>query len=215
MPEDGGWGSARGPAKHFQACYYFILGSRALTSETNQSEPAVLLTHLTYLASSDSFWLLHWINVTSPPVAAELRSCRKVWTGINRSGHQASIKMSMRLWYFDCASAGDEMFQCVACTAGCSRLGASSGHTRCMTENHAVCPSVSIGHLPGASPSWAQANTAIYSCGPWLLTVEIKWRRSIIFLKIIMLRGKKHACRIQIFIGIPIPCPTLFLLETN
>ncbi len=214
MPEDGGWGSARGPAKHFQACYYFILRSRALTSETNQSETSVLLPHLTHLASSDSFWLLQWIDVTPPPVAAELWSCRKVWAGINRAGHQASIKMSITLWYFDCASAGDEMFQCVACTAGCSRLRASSGHTRCMPENHAVCPSVSIGHFPSASPSWAQANAAIYSGGQWLPTVEIKWRQSIIFLKI-MLTGKKHAWHIQIFTGIPTMCPTLFLLETN
>lgn len=44
MLKDGGWDSARGPSKHFQACYYFILGSQALVSKANQSKPLVLLT---------------------------------------------------------------------------------------------------------------------------------------------------------------------------
>lgn len=67
-----------------------------------------------------------------------------------------------------------------------------------------VCPSVSIGHLPGASPRWVWANAAIYCCSPWLVTVEVKWRQSIIFLKIIMHRDNKRA---QIFIGMPITWP--------
>lgn len=43
MLKDGGWDSARGPSKHFQACYYFILGSQALVINFDCSTGAASL----------------------------------------------------------------------------------------------------------------------------------------------------------------------------
>lgn len=50
MPEDGELVLSQ---EACQACYYFTLASRAGTSKTNESEPAVPLTHLMYLACLD------------------------------------------------------------------------------------------------------------------------------------------------------------------
>lgn len=68
-------------------------------------------TFFIHLACADSFWLLHWINVTAPP--QQLRSCRKVRAEINGVGHPPSIKMSIRSWCSDVCRPVPEM-RCVS-----------------------------------------------------------------------------------------------------
>lgn len=123
MPEDGGWGSARGPAKHFQACYYFILGSHTLTSNANP------LTRLMHLACSDSFWLLHWIDVASPPVAAELWSC------LNVIRHQSKCQLDhgilseggCRRWVVSVSSVHSWLLEAVVTHTACQRTMLRAG----------------------------------------------------------------------------------------
>lgn len=134
----GNWGSARGSAKHLQACYYFILRSKPPPSKTNQSKPAVLLAHLMDLARARLSPRLCGVNVLLLPAAAEL----------NKSLSQMSLKRSVRSWCFG-----------VSC---CLRLG---GIQWSHTHTHSACQETRCAHVCAISkywshahPRWAQAN---------------------------------------------------------
>lgn len=126
----------------------------ALTSKTNQSKPAVLLTHFMYLLHAFIFAApLDQCHIT----AGSSRAVGKF--ELNSVGHQTSIKMSIRMWHFGCAT--HEMCQCVACTTG----GIQWSHKQ-HARNHAVCMFVpSIGHSPSIGPGWDQANKTFTAVG--------------------------------------------------
>lgn len=55
------------------------------------------------------------------------------------------------------------VLHCVACTAGCSRLGASSGHTLSMSDRHALCMSAPITEVWSLARLKSSLDTGQYS----------------------------------------------------
>lgn len=121
VPEDGGWGSARGGAKHFQACYYFI--SSAATCEQHKSE-------LHVDCSTDH------IKAGNRAVELHVWDKQREWLAIGQN-----VNYAMVFWLLD--------GWCGTLTVSLCRvrswLGACNGHarTQCKPEHHAarVCPS--------------------------------------------------------------------------